>query len=134
MLKVNYKVEVDNVLMEEKTNFTINPKKDNLLKGVEDYINTLSKKEPSDIIGKKQKLILSPTEAYGHYQTNLVGSIPKELNKGIKTGDNIQITLNNDKTYNGIVKKEVNDHYVVDCNHPLSDKTLRVELEITDIK
>jgi len=134
MLKVNYKVEVDNVLMEEKTNFTINPKKDNLLKGVEDYINTLSKKEPSDIIGKKQKLILSPTEAYGHYQTNLVGSIPKELNKGIKTGDNIQITLKNDKTYNGIVKKEVNDHYVVDCNHPLSDKTLRVELEIIDIK
>jgi len=134
MLKVNYKVEVDNVLMEEKTNFTINPKKDNLLKGVEDYINTLSKKEPSDIIGKKQKLILSPTEAYGHYQTNLVGSIPKELNKGIKTGDNILITLNNDKTYNGVVKKEVNDHYVVDCNHPLADKTLRVELEITDIK
>lgn len=134
MLKVNYKVEVDNVLMEEKTNFTINPKKDNLLKGVEDYINTLSKKEPSDIIGKKQKLILSPTEAYGHYQTNLVGSIPKELNKGIKTGDNILITLKNDKTYNGVVKKEVNDHYVVDCNHPLADKTLRVELEITDIK
>lgn len=133
MLKVNYKVEVDNVLMEEKTNFTINPKKDNLLKGVEDYINTLSKKEPSDIIGKKQKLILSPTEAYGHYQTNLVGSIPKELNKGIKTGDNILITLKNDKTYNGVVKKEVNDHYVVDCNHPLADKTLRVELEITDI-
>ena len=134
MLKVNYKVEVDNVLMEEKTNFIINPKKDNLLKGVEDYINTLSKKEPSDIIGKKQKLILSPTEAYGHYQTNLVGSIPKELNKGIKTGDNILITLKNDKTYNGVVKKEVNDHYVVDCNHPLADKTLRVELEITDIK
>ena len=134
MLKVNYKVEVDNVLMEEKTNFTINPKKDNLLKGVEDYINTLSKKEPSDIIGKKQKLILSPTESYGHYQTNLVGSIPKELNKGIKTGDNILITLKNDKTYNGVVKKEVNDHYVVDCNHPLADKTLRVELEITDIK
>lgn len=133
MLKVNYKVEVDNVLMEEKTNFTINPKKDNLLKGIGDYINTLTKKEPSDIIGKKQKLILSPTEAYGHYQTSLVGSIPKELNKGIKTGDNILITLKNDKTYNGVVKKEVNDHYVVDCNHPLADKTLRVELEITDI-
>ena len=28
MLKVNYKVEVDNMLIEEKTNFTIDPKKD----------------------------------------------------------------------------------------------------------
>ena len=31
MLKVNYKVEVDNVLLEEKTNFTIKKKKDKLL-------------------------------------------------------------------------------------------------------
>lgn len=134
MLKVNYKVEVDNMLIEEKTNFTIDPKKDKLLKGVKDYLNTLTKKDSLDVIGKKQKLILSPTEAYGHYQTGLVGSIPKEFNKDVKTNDNILISLKNDKTYNGVVKKEVNDHFVVDCNHPLADKTLRVELEIIDIK
>ena len=134
MLKVNYKVEVDNIITQEKKGFDLNPDQHSLIKGIRDYLNTLKKKDTSEIIGKKHKLILSPTEAYGLYQTSLVGSIPKTLNKDIKTGDNILITLNNEKTYNGVVKKEVNDHFVVDCNHPLSDKTLRVELEIIDMK
>ena len=134
MLKVNYKIEVDNIIMEEQNDFVLHPEKDNLIKGIKDYLNTLVTKDTSDIIGRKQKLILSPTEAYGLYQTSLVGSIPKTFNKHIKTGDNIVITLKNEKTYNGVVKKEVNDHFVVDCNHPLSDKTLRVELEIIEVK
>tara|TARA_B100001287_G_scaffold268913_1_gene265746 strand:+ start:714 stop:1139 length:426 start_codon:yes stop_codon:yes gene_type:complete len=134
---VNYKITINEELVEEKKGFTlISDHPDNI-----DGINILlSEFDNSNLtIHQKESLVkktsIPPSLAYGKHNKNLMGTVPKTLlYKDCKVGDYVLINLKDDTTRRGEIKKVKKESVIVDCNHPLVDKTLDLELEIIDIK
>jgi FKBP-type peptidyl-prolyl cis-trans isomerase 2 len=132
---IKYELKVHNKIVEsdDESLFTIGDQRQ--LKGVYNFLKSLIGKK--DIKGLKKNLVLTSEEAYGNRKENLILNIPKDLFKldeeDIQEGSKIAITLQNGHESPGVIVEVADTHYTIDCNHPLCDTDLHMELEIIDI-
>ena len=126
---VNYKITVGGVLMEEKKDFCITSNAPDNIDGVNILLSELDKE--SVVSGITKKITIPPSLAYGKHSEQLKGGIPKTLiYENCDKEDYVLITLKDGSTRSGQVKKVNKESVIVDCNHPLVDKTLDLELEV----
>jgi len=83
-------------------------------------------------IGDKKNLELSPGDAFGEYDQELLVKVPqKQLPKDLKEG---QVLVNPDDQKQQWTVKEVKaNHALLDGNHPLAGETILFELELVSI-
>lgn len=134
---VNYKININEELIEEKKDFILVSDHPNNIDGINVLLGKLDDVnltiDPKEIVVKKTTIPSSL--AYGKHNKNLIGTVPKTLlYKDCKVGDYVVLTLNDDTTRRGEIKKVEKESVIVDCNHPLVDKSLDIELEIIDVK
>ena len=134
---VNYKININEELVEEKKDFTLVSDHPDNIDGINILLSELDdtnlKIHPKEIVVKKTSI--PPSLAYGKHNKKLMGTVPKTLlYEDCKVGDYVLITLQDDTTRRGEIKKVDKESVIVDCNHPLVDKTLDLELEIIDVK
>ncbi|RMH45149.1 MAG: peptidylprolyl isomerase [Gammaproteobacteria bacterium] len=101
----------------------------NLIPGME---NALDGREAGD----KFDVTIEPKDAYGEHHPGLVQRVPREAFQGV---DDIQVGMRfRASTGQGevpVVVTEVSDtEVVVDGNHPLAGKTLKFDVEVTDVR
>ena len=135
--KVNYKININNELIEEKKDFNLVSDNPDNIDGINILLNQLDEEkievQSEEVLVKK--VSISPSLAYGKHNKKLMGTIPKTLlYENCKIGDYVLITLKDETTHRGEIKKVEKENVIVDCNHPLVDKTLDLELEIIDIQ
>lgn len=102
------------------------------------YGNTFPKLEQA-LEGKEQgfsaTLELEPLDAFGLRDENLVQTIPKsEFPPGVKVGGNLR---GHDASGNArvfTVMKIKGDRVLLDGNHPLAGKALRLSVSVTDVR
>ena len=134
---VNYKITINEELVEEKKGFTLISDHSDNIDGINILLNEFDNSNltihPKESLVKKTSI--PPSLAYGKHDKNLMGIVPKTLlYEDCKVGDYVLINLKDDTTRRGEIKKVEKESVIVDCNHPLVDKTLDLELEIIDIK
>ena len=52
------------------------------------------------------------------------------MNSDVRVGDNVDLSFKDGSVVQGLVKSENDDTFIVDCNHPLVNKELIVDIEI----
>jgi FKBP-type peptidyl-prolyl cis-trans isomerase 2 len=97
-----------------------------LIKGFENGLLEMSE-------GEKKTVEIEPTDAYGHYISDMVAEIPKEqIPENSKIGD----SLEGHGPQGPIVVRIIdikNDSVVIDANHPLAGKKLIFDLEVVSV-
>ena len=108
--------------------------KSNLI-GINKYINPFIGKDSSCLMGNKVTLQIPPEEGYGLTDKSKIGAIPKGLmESNITVGNGVDLSFKDGSKIQGIVKSENDDTFIVDCNHPLVNKNLTVEIKFIEIK
>ena len=84
-------------------------------------------------IGEKRTIEISPEQAYGEINPQLVSEVPlTQVPEGVKVGDQLQ--GQNQYGPVNVVVREVNESTVVlDMNHPLAGKKLIFDLEVVSM-
>lgn len=86
--------------------------------------------------GEKLSLTLEPEEAYGAHDRELVKKIPLsdlEGDRDLEPGMQLEVDFpNGPRTVT--VTELVGDEVTLDGNHPLAGKTLKFEIEVTEIR
>lgn len=81
-------------------------------------------------VGDKKLVELSPQDAYGYYNDQLVSKIPKtNIPANAKIGD----ILTDPNGRNWWVRQFENDSVLIDGNHPLAGQSLIFEIELVKI-
>jgi FKBP-type peptidyl-prolyl cis-trans isomerase SlyD len=102
------------------------------------YDNLLPKIEAAlqdQEVGFKANLTLAPEDAFGVRDESLLRTISKkDFPPGVKVGASLQgqNDAGEEKVYT--VLKIKGDQVMLDGNHPLADKTLRVGLQVLDVR
>jgi FKBP-type peptidyl-prolyl cis-trans isomerase SlpA len=97
-----------------------------LIKGFESGLLDMSE-------GEKKTIEIDPSDAYGHYVSDMVAEIPKTQ---VPENCNIGDSLEGNGPQGPIVVRitEIKDEtVVVDANHPLSGKKLIFDLEVISV-
>jgi FKBP-type peptidyl-prolyl cis-trans isomerase 2 len=88
-------------------------------------------------LGSTKTLTLSPINAYGKYNNELVIPIPKESlpnDFSIKIGDDYIYHTEHDELKKARILREDESYIYFDHNHPLAGKTLQYEITLLEIK
>ncbi|MFQ5712842.1 MAG: peptidylprolyl isomerase [Candidatus Scalinduaceae bacterium] len=109
---------------QEPAEFTIGEKK--LIRGFENAVIGMN-------VGETKKICISPEDAFGNYNENLIATIEKsQLPPDIDphVGMNLN-TKTNDGKISAVTITNITDKTVtLDANHPLAGKELSLELEL----
>lgn len=101
---------------------------DNLLPKIEEALE-------GQTIGFKANLLLPPEDAFGVRDENLLKTISKkDFPPGVKVGGAIEGMNEEGEEMVYTVLKIKGDQVMLDGNHPLADKSLKVSLEVLDIR
>lgn len=130
---LSYKVYVDSKLIDQT-----NPSEPlTYIQGMGQVIPGLEKGVEGLNEGDTKELIVPPDEAYGEYSEEKILHIPNEDLPGDvdpQVGMQLQAVSQEGTLYVGMVTDVKPDHVDVDFNHPLAGKTLRLDVEVEDIK
>ncbi|MCB0333002.1 MAG: peptidylprolyl isomerase [Bdellovibrionales bacterium] len=106
------------------------------LHGVGGILPALEQSLEGKTTGESFKLTLSPEEAYGEYDEDLVDVLDREQFEGIESfsiGDQLE-----GETEDGIIPFTViaidGDEITVDANHFFAGRTLHFEIEVLDVR
>ena len=100
-----------------------------LIPGME---NALSGRE----VGDHFSVVLPPQEAYGVYDENLAGAVPRSAFQGV---DEVEVGMQFQMEFPGglrvVTVSDVSDqHVTVDGNHPLAGETLHFDIKVVSIR
>ena len=100
-----------------------------LIPGME---NALSGRE----VGDRFSIVLPPEEAYGVYDENLAGAVPRSAFEG---ADEVEVGMQFQMEFPGglraVTVSVIDDqHVTVDGNHPLAGETLHFDIEVVSIR
>jgi FKBP-type peptidyl-prolyl cis-trans isomerase SlyD len=87
-------------------------------------------------VGDNFSIVLPPEEAYGVYDENLAGAVPRTAFQGV---DEVEVGMQFQMEFPGglrvVTVRDVNDqHVTVDGNHPLAGETLHFDIEVVSIR
>ncbi len=86
--------------------------------------------------GERHVFILTPDEAFGAYNANLIQRVPREMLPRDGSAEEmaiIEFTAPDGSKFAGLLKEWQGDEAVMDFNHPLAGKTIRFEVEVVGI-
>ncbi len=87
-------------------------------------------------IGDKKRINISPEEAYGEYNPELIHEVPRtDFPEGMDLKVGVELQAQGPEGHSYVLSiKAVNEETItVDANHPMVGKNLNFELEIVDI-
>ena len=86
-------------------------------------------------VGEAFDVTLTPNQAYGEYDENLVQEVPGELFDGMEVSEGDTFVAETDDGHRPVTVIEVSEEFVkVDGNHPLAGVTLGFKVEIKDVR
>ncbi len=84
-------------------------------------------------VGEQARLALPPQRAFGKRRPDLVQEVPRRLlPEKVDQGDQLLIEASQ-VVFEAAVLRKQESTMVIDANHPLSDETLVVDVEIIDV-
>jgi FKBP-type peptidyl-prolyl cis-trans isomerase SlyD len=102
------------------------------------YDNTLPKLEAAlegRHSGDELNLVLSPADGFGEPDPALLRSIPKrEFPPGVKVGGQLELPGPEGEPHPFTVTKVKGDTVLLDGNHPLAGRTLRLSIKVTGVR
>ena len=102
------------------------------------YGNTFPKLEQAlegQVVGYQTTLELQPQDAFGERDEGLVQTIPKaQFPPGIKVGGSLQGQDDHGHAHTFTVTKIKGDTVLLDGNHPLAGKALRIGVTVMDVR
>lgn len=87
--------------------------------------------------GFKDTIIISPEEGYGHYNEELIDTLEKSAFAefdDIYEGMNFVADLDDGTAMEFYITEIDGDKVTIDGNHPFADRTLRFEVEVTEVR
>ncbi len=102
----------------------------NIVPGLERALTSLD-------VGATTTVQLSPSEAYGEYNADMIQHVPrKEFDgiDGLEVGMQLQARDPNGQTFVVFITELRDDVVVVDANHPLAGVHLTFDIEIVDVR
>lgn len=106
------------------------------LHGVGGLIPGLESELEGKTAGTKMNVVISPEDAYGKRQAELMHVVPKDGFQGdeeMKEGMQVQLETENGPTVATIAKIE-GEEVTLDLNHPLADMELHFDVSIEEIR
>lgn len=103
--------------------------------GVGELLPSLERLLAGIEVGQHRLFTLSPQEAFGPHQPDLVERVKREHmpEEEIEPMTIMEFAAPDGSRYSGLVR-EINDEFaIVDFNHPLAGKTIRFEVEVIGI-
>lgn len=87
-------------------------------------------------VGEKKTLVISPEDAFGEYNPELVfsvdrGELPDEITPEV--GMELEVTGEDDDVYFVTIVEVTDDEVSMDSNHPLAGEELTYEFELVEI-
>lgn len=87
------------------------------------------------VVGDKVTANVNPEQGYGLVREDLIVSIPKDRMPGeVSVGQSLEAAGDDGRGAQVFVKEVLEDHVVIDANHPLAGKDLVFEIEVVDIQ
>ena len=85
--------------------------------------------------GDELSLTLTPAEGFGERDDNLLRSIPKrEFPPGVKVGGQLELPGPQGEPHPFTVTKIKGDTVLLDGNHPLAGRTLKLAIKVTGVR
>lgn len=132
-VEISYKIKVGDKVVEENINQQLMIGDENTLSGINNFLLELCDKDKEEIIGVKKTLNIKAEDGFGNSKKELVVAIPKKIVGENKVNDSVVLNLTTGKSMYGLIKEEKEDTFIIDCNHPLADKDLEIDIEILDV-
>lgn len=106
------------------------------LHGANNLIPGLEKELEGKSAGQTFTATVSPEEAYGEANPELVQTIGRDMFQGVdKVEPGMAFTAQGPQGQQQIVVTEVDgDDVTIDANHPMAGKTLHFDVEVTDVR
>jgi FKBP-type peptidyl-prolyl cis-trans isomerase SlyD len=103
--------------------------------GYENIFPKLQAALDGQAVGFKTTLELTPEDTYGPRDPALAMSIPKRtFPPGVKVGGQIELPGDDGHMRHYFVMKIKGDQVLLDANHPLAGKTLRLTVTVLDVR
>lgn len=132
-VKISYIIKVEDSSVEEVNDKILTIGDENILNGINKFLLKLCDKNKEDVVGIKKKLNIKPIDAFGEKKNDLIVAIPKDMVGDNTVDDKIMLNLTTGESMYGSIMEEKEDTFIVDCNHPLADKSLVIDIEIVDV-
>ena len=130
-LKVKYSLKIGNEVVREYDESELIIGNKSNIGGINRFLNKFIGEKKKSITGLRDTIVIEPELGYGLTDKSKIGAIPKELmNSDVRVGDNVDLSFKDGSVVQGLVKSENDDTFIVDCNHPLVNKELIVDIEI----
>lgn len=85
-------------------------------------------------VGEKKEILLKPGDAFGNVKPSLIKEIDRNnLPNNLRIGDRFKVRLRNNKTSSVMLLDYIGDKAMIDFNHPLAGKAIKIEIEIKKI-
>lgn len=106
------------------------------LHGAQNLVVGLEKELTGKAVGDKFSVVVSPEEAYGEINPDMVEELPKDMFGGV---DKIEVGMQfHAETQAGTQVVEVvevgGDTVTIDANHPLAGVELHFDVEVTEVR
>jgi FKBP-type peptidyl-prolyl cis-trans isomerase SlpA len=103
--------------------------------GVGELLPSLERLLAGIEVGRHQVFTLSPDEAFGPHNPDLVERVKREHmpDGDIEAMTIMEFAAPDGSRYSGLVREIDEDCAVVDFNHPLAGKTIRFEVEVIGV-
>ena len=130
-LKVKYSLKIGNEVVREYDESELIIGNKSNIGGINRFLNKFIGEKKKSITGLRDTIVIEPELGYGLTDKSKIGAIPKELmNSDVRVGDNVDLSFKDGSVVQGLVKSENDETFIVDCNHPLVNKELIVDIEI----
>ena len=130
-LKVKYSLKIGNEVVREYDESELIIGNKSNIGGINRFLNKFIGEKKKSITGLRDTIVIEPELGYGLTDKSKIGAIPKELmNSDVRVGDNVDLSFKDGSVVQGLVNSENDDTFIVDCNHPLVNKELIVDIEI----
>ncbi len=102
--------------------------------GSDDVVTGISSALVGMKAGEKKQVTLSPDEAYGDRDEDLVQSVAlDEMPEDVEVGDELTATDEEDEEMIVRVSEITDTEAIIDGNHPLAGETLFLDIELLEI-
>lgn len=87
-------------------------------------------------VGDSLKVTVEPAEAYGERQEALVQQVPRDaFGEGVELAPGMQFQAQTEAgPHTFVIAAVEGDDITIDANHPLADKQLHFDVEITEVR
>ncbi|GAA4359447.1 peptidylprolyl isomerase [Kangiella marina] len=138
-IEKNSVVELDYQLMDVEGNVWESSKEGGpwvYLHGHGEVMPGLESQLTGKAIGQKIRVELGPEEAYGPYEDDLKTEVPREAFADVDNlAEGMRLAAESSDGVHAVMVREIRDDIVIiDANHPLAGKAVKVEVKVLSVR